>query len=259
MTPREAQRALIELGYNLGPSGADGKIGPASEAAIRAFQSAAKTHVDGKLGPLTYRALEAALAAARAGRPVPPAERLLTSEILTKLARSFGGRPSAKIVDGIVEHQQTLIDGGINTPGRLAEFIAQACLETDYFKTLVEYSSGKAYEGRRDLGNVVDGDGPRYKGRGIFQCTGRANYARYGDRIGVPLLAHPELASEPANSVRIAALYWNDKGLNAYADKGLTNAISRGINRGNPRSTKAANHEADRAKIALAARKLLGA
>lgn len=259
MKLKEAQEALIALGFNLGPSGADGKLGPATTAALRAFQSGVGTHVDGKLGPITEGHLVAALKAAKAATPVAPAEQFLSAPLLTRLAKQFGGSPSKAVVDGIVGNQHFLMDAGINTRGRLAEFIAQACLETDYFKTLEEYASGKAYEGRRDLGNVVDGDGKRFKGRGIFQCTGRANYGRYGDRIGVPLLAHPELASEPANSVRIAALYWNDKGLNAYADKGLTNAISRGINRGNPRSTKAANHEADRAKIALAARKLLGA
>lgn len=178
---------------------------------------------------------------------------MLTTELLTGLARRFGAKPNAAVVAGIVENQHFLIDGGIDTPTRMAEFLAQACLETDYFRVLEEYASGADYEGRKDLGNVVAGDGKRFKGRGIFQCTGRDNYKRYGKRLGLDLLKEPELAERPDVSVRIAVMYWNDKGLNAYADAKNTRAISRAINRGSATSKKAANHEASRVSIAAAA------
>lgn len=186
---------------------------------------------------------------------------MFTADDLTRLAKACGAKPNAAVVQGIVDNQEWLEAGGIDTPAREAEFLAQACLETDYFKTLREYwgptKAQSGYEGRKDLGNVVAGDGKKFMGRGIFQCTGRDNYARYGKRLGLDLLKEPELAARPDISVRIAVMYWNDKGLNAYADRGETAAISRAINRGNPKSTKPANHEADRIKIAKLAREII--
>lgn len=186
---------------------------------------------------------------------------MFTADDLTRLAKACGAKPNAVVVQGIVDNQEWLEAGGIGTPAREAEFLAQACLETDHFKTLREYwgptKAQSGYEGRKDLGNVVAGDGKKFMGRGIFQCTGRDNYARYGKRLGLDLLKEPELAARPDISVRIAVMYWNDKGLNAYADKGETAAISRAINRGNAKSTKPANHEADRIKIAKLARGII--
>lgn len=182
---------------------------------------------------------------------------MFTADDLTRLAKACGAKPNAAVIRGIVDNQDWLDVGGISTAPRIAEFLAQACLETDYFKTLEEYASGADYEGRKSLGNVVAGDGKKFKGRGIFQCTGRANYTEYGRRLGIDLLKEPALAERPDISVRIAVMYWNDKGLNAYADKGETAAISRAINRGNPKSTKQANHEADRIKIAKLAREII--
>lgn len=185
---------------------------------------------------------------------------MFTADDLTRLAKACGAKPNAAVVAGIVENRSYLTYGGINTPARVAEFLAQACLETDYFKTLKEYGGAayfKRYEGRKDLGNTQPGDGVRYPGRGIFQCTGRDNYARYGKRLGLDLLKEPALAERPDISVRIAVMYWNDKGLNECADRGDTKAISRAINRGNPKAKSPANHEADRIKIAKLAREII--
>src|SRR5690349_12430119 len=110
---------------------------------------------------------------------------MFTADDLTRLAKACGAKPAAVVVQGIVDNQHWLSDGGIDTSARVAEFLAQACLETDYFKTLQEYASGVAYEGRKDLGNTYTGDGKKFKGRGIFQCTGRANYTIYGKRLGI--------------------------------------------------------------------------
>lgn len=182
---------------------------------------------------------------------------MFTADDLTRLAKACGAKPAAVVVQGIVDNQHWLADGEIDTSARVSEFLAQACLETDYFRVLEEYASGKAYEGRKDLGNTVAGDGVKFKGRGIFQCTGRANYAAYGKRLGLDLLKEPALARRPDISVRIAVMYWNDKGLNAYADKGDTAAISRAINRGNAKAKSPANHESDRIKIAKLAREII--
>jgi putative chitinase len=126
----------------------------------------------------------------------------------------------------------TLKDYQIDTELRIAHFLAQACHESDSFCTTVEYSDGKYLEGRRDLGNTQPGDGPRYKGRGLIQLTGRANYKRYGDLLGLDLVGNPELAAEPATSLVIACEYWKQRGLNAPADQDDIETITRRINGG---------------------------
>lgn len=95
---------------------------------------------------------------------------------------------------------------GITDPSQVAYVLATARHETDDFNTLTEYASGAAYEGRADLGNTQPGDGPRYKGRGFVQLTGRANYAKFGAILGIDLIGHPELAMDPFNAARIAAI-----------------------------------------------------
>lgn len=130
-----------------------------------------------------------------------------------------------------LSHYMTL--HGIMYPfHRPAHFLAQCAHETDGFHTLEEYASGEAYEGREDLGNVHAGDGKRYKGRGIFQLTGRANYTRMAEKTGIPLDKAPWLAAEPEISVRIACIYWSDYDLNCRADADDLEAITRAINGG---------------------------
>lgn len=144
--------------------------------------------------------------------------------------------PKAKraLVAALAEHADAVLaEHEINaTARRLAHFWAQAAHETAGLKTLVEYASGDAYEGRLDLGNIVKGDGRRFKGRGIFQLTGRANYARFGDLLGIDLVKKPALAADPLVSLRTAALYWSDRKLSPFADKDQLQPITRRINGG---------------------------
>lgn len=67
------------------------------------------------------------------------------------------------------------------------------------------------YEGRVDLGNMMPGDGELFRGRGFVQLTGRANYARYGDRIGLDLTELPELAGDPKVAAQLLALFIADR------------------------------------------------
>ena len=119
----------------------------------------------------------------------------------------------------------------INTPLRAAHFLAQLIHESGSFRYTVELDSGEAYEGRADLGNTQAGDGPRYKGRGFIQLTGRANYSLYGLSLGVDLIAQPELVATtyPAD---VAGWFWANHSLNALADADNVNAITRMINGG---------------------------
>lgn len=138
----------------------------------------------------------------------------------------------------------------IDTPLRVAHFLAQCAHETMQFRYLKELwgptEAQKAYEGRADLGNCVAGDGFKFRGRGIFQCTGRDNYQRYGQRLGIDLACNPDLAAQPETSLRIACLYWADHNLNAYADADNALGVSNGINRGNPASIREPNGYEDR-------------
>lgn len=134
----------------------------------------------------------------------------------------------------------------LSLPPRLPQFMAQAAHETAGFMTLEEYASGEAYEGRVDLGNISPGDGRRFKGRGIFQTTGRANYARLGTALGLPLVTAPERLADAGLAVLSACIFWADMKLSTYADADNGVAIGRGINRGNPLATKPANGEAQR-------------
>lgn len=120
----------------------------------------------------------------------------------------------------------------ITTPRRIEHFLAQAAHESDGFCTTQEYADGSRYEGRADLGNSQKGDGPRYKGRGIFQLTGRANYRRFGKLLGLDLESRPELAADPATSLRIAGLYWKERKIGPMADDDDALRVTRAINGG---------------------------
>lgn len=128
--------------------------------------------------------------------------------------------------------QETLVKYGIDNDFRACYWAGQVCEESDQFCTTEEYASGQAYEGRHDLGNVQPGDGMRFKGRGLIQLTGRANYAAYGPALDLDLIASPELAAEPVNALSIACLYWQKHGLSALADQEDIEAITRKINGG---------------------------
>lgn len=157
--------------------------------------------------------------------------------ITATLLRAIAPRANPKLAGELAAAMTEILPAAdIATPLRLAHFLAQAAHESDGFKTLSEYwgptPAQKAYEGRRDLGNVKRGDGRLYRGRGIFQLTGRANYRSVGEKLGLPLEAEPALAAEPQHAVRIAAEYWTSRKLNEAADADELRVITRRINGG---------------------------
>lgn len=122
----------------------------------------------------------------------------------------------------------------INTHQRASMFLAQVMHESGRLRYVRELATGDAYEGRRDLGNIKKGDGRRYKGRGLIQITGRANYqacsrALYGDDR---LIAAPELLEKPEDAANSAAWYWQTRNLNHLADNNQFRLITRRINGG---------------------------
>lgn len=148
---------------------------------------------------------------------------------------------------------------GIDTPVRLAAFLAQIGHESGTLQYTTEgwgpTAAQARYEGRADLGNTQPGDGARYRGRGLIQTTGRANYrvltSRLRDRLATPVPdfeAEPEQLATPRWAAWSAADYWDMRGLNALADAGEHIKIGRAINRGNPDSPHPANGEDDRTR-----------
>ncbi|MDI9847574.1 glycoside hydrolase family 19 protein [Rhodoblastus sp. 17X3] len=122
----------------------------------------------------------------------------------------------------------------LTTELRLAHFLAQCAHESAGLATMTEYASGKAYEGRKDLGNTQAGDGVHFKGRGLIQLTGRANYKAAGDALGLPLETNPTRAGDFPDAALTAAWFWKQKGLGALADKddieGVTRCVNGGLN-----------------------------
>lgn len=121
---------------------------------------------------------------------------------------------------------------GITTLARQASFLAQVGHESGQLRYVLELASGAAYEGRKDLGNTVAGDGVRFKGRGLIQITGRATYAACGAALGLDLIAQPELLEQPVNACRSAGWFWKTRRINELADAGDQVRVTRRINGG---------------------------
>ena len=156
---------------------------------------------------------------------------------------------------------QVFVKYDIGTPKRQAAFIGQCSVESANFTRLQEnlnYSAERltqvwpsrfpsvsiaqpyahnpkalanfVYAGR--LGNLQDGDGWMYIGRGLIQITGRENYANCGSGIGVDIINNPELLLTPRYAALSAGWYWNRKQLNLLADSGDIETMTRRINGG---------------------------
>jgi putative chitinase len=130
----------------------------------------------------------------------------------------------------------------INTPKRIAAFLAQVGHESGQLQFVCELGSDH-YLSKYDTGTLAarlgntpepDGDGQKYRGRGLIQITGRDNYrqcslALFGDER---LLNHPELLEQPQWAAESAAWFWNHSGLSELADRDQFNSITRRINGG---------------------------
>jgi len=151
----------------------------------------------------------------------------------------------------------------INTPQRQAAFIGQCAHESGNFKTLEEnlnykpealmrvwpsrfpdlptamkYAhdpikiANKVYANRMGNGAEESGEGSKYHGRGLIQLTGKENYERCGEAIGVDLINQPGLLAQPDLAAMSAGWFWNKKGLNALADAGDIDTMTKRINGG---------------------------
>jgi putative chitinase len=200
----------------------DGRIGPNTINAIRRFETTVMklASSDGMLAPG-----DATVAALLAGLPPGPSKEKL-SVVMPRALPAKIDLYYDPLVTGMKKYD-------ITSNLRMAHFIAQIAHETASFLYAEEIASGAAYEGRSDLGNTQPGDGKRYKGRGLIQLTGRANYAAYSKDSGVDYVAKPELvATDPFVGVDVACWYWNKRGISKFADQDDVKAVTRAINGG---------------------------
>lgn len=130
----------------------------------------------------------------------------------------------------------------INTARRIAAFLAQIAHESGELRYVRELGSDQ-YLSQYDTGALAarlgnspeaDGDGQKYRGRGLIQVTGRRNYRAcsqgvFGDER---LLLHPQLLEQAQWACESAAWFWQSNGLNELADKEQFRAITRRINGG---------------------------
>ena len=157
------------------------------------------------------------------------------------------------------EHEQRLIKrGSANGMGslELAAFLAQAAHETQNFTRLTERASGAAYEPKwtrdkntkklrqvnrkaRRLGNKKKGDGPRFKGRGYIQMTGRWNYTTAANELNNPeILSDPAVVATPSIGLDTAIWYWNRFVRPDVADWSDNAAVTQEVNGGQTGATE---------------------
>lgn len=121
---------------------------------------------------------------------------------------------------------------------RISHLLAQVAHESDGFCTTTEYASGQAYEGRTDLGNTQKGDGVRFKGRGLIQLTGRANYRSFTQWISRHIAGAPDFEKIPEKvadfpwAAWCVFYYWSTRNLNTLADQDDLVAVTKVVNGG---------------------------
>lgn len=169
------------------------------------------------------------------------------------------GVPSLSATAFIVPLLQACSRFEINTIKRIGAFLGQCMVESNGFRTMEEdlnyrtaariveifrISEAKAavlankpeamanfvYAGKNGNGDEASGDGWRYHGRGLIQTTGRRNYGLAEKGVNKPYLARPDLLATPEDACLSSAFYWTSNGLNALADAGQIDAITRAVN-----------------------------
>ena len=141
-----------------------------------------------------------------------------------------------RAVEWLAPLSDAMHEFGINTPRRQAAFLSQVGHESGglvYTKEIWGPTAAQAkYEGRADLGNVNLGDGSKYRGRGLIQITGRANYAQAGAALRVDIVDNPDLLEQPALAARASAWWWRAHGCNELSDHHEYLSLTRRINGG---------------------------
>lgn len=199
---------------------ADGSFGTGTEKAVKEWQKKNGLTVDGVIGDKSWSLLTGI-----------KREEAAIPESQFRLENLKGHIPDSVIA----QIPATAAKFNITNNLRLAHFLSQCAHESGDFKWVVELASGKAYEGRKDLGNTEAGDGVRFKGRGYIQCTGRVNYSNFSKFIGEDCVTNPDLVSTKY-PMASAAWFFDKNNLWKICDQGSTDdvvtKVSRRVNGG---------------------------
>jgi putative chitinase len=229
-----------------------GNFGPKTEEAVKAFQAKNGLTADGKVGPTTWAKI---MGTPVSSTPTPapvvaPAAPIANSGNL-KLSNLKGHIPDAVIA----MIPDTAAKFGINTPLRLAHFLAQCGHESGGFRATQEnlnYSAkglmgifkkyfptealanayarqpakiaARVYGGRMGNGAEATGEGYKFRGRGYIQLTGKENYTAFGKSIGEDILSNPDKVAGPY-ALLSAAWFFSKNGLHKIADEGASDAV----------------------------------
>jgi putative chitinase len=226
-----------------------GKFGPKTDAAVKAWQAMNGLTADGIVGPGTWSKMFGGAAPAAPAAPVVAAP--IANAGALKLANLKGHIPDAVIA----MIPDTAAKFGINTPLRLAHFLAQCGHESGGFRATQEnlnYSAkglngifrkyfpteasaaayarqpakiaAKVYGGRMGNGPESTGEGYKFRGRGYIQLTGKENYTAFGKAIGEDIISNPDVVASKY-ALLSAAWFFSKNGLHRMADEGSSDQV----------------------------------
>jgi len=207
------QQRLKDVGFN--PGALDGDFGPATQAAVLAFQKSEGLLADGIAGPRTL----SALGLAKSDR-LPATIPQVTPRIVSEM---FPFTPVDNIKRNLPAVLQALADDGLDHKPMMLMALATIRAETEGFEPISEGRSKfntspgghpfDLYDHRKALGNRGPRDGERYRGRGFVQLTGRFNYAKFGEALGLgdQLVKKSELANQPDIAAKVLSAFLKDK------------------------------------------------
>ena len=236
----------------LGISPAVTNFGPKTEAAVKAWQAAHGLAADGIVGPATWAKI---MGETTTSVPAPIAPAPIAPVGGLKLDKLKGHIPDAVIA----MIPDTAAKFGINTPLRLAHFLAQCGHESGGFRATQEnlnYSAkglngifkkyfpteaaaasyarqpqkiaSKVYANRMGNGTEASGEGYKFRGRGYIQLTGKDNYTAFGKSIGEDMTVNPDKVAS-SYALLSAAWFFSKNGLHKMADGGATDAVVTSI------------------------------